>query len=132
MQRLEKKWDTAKEIVPKPYFYQEKNMSPLGVIFFGTSTYSSEEAIDLLREQDVVLDAMQLKAFPFNKDVEQFIEDHEIVFVIEQNRDAQMRSLLINELEINPKKLIRVLNYDGMPITADKIVKEISKNLVTN
>jgi len=132
MQRLEKKWDTAKEIVPKPHFYQEKNMSPLGVIFFGTSTYSSEEAIDLLREQDVVLDAMQLKAFPFNKDVEQFIEDHEIVFVIEQNRDAQMRSLLINELEINPKKLIRVLNYDGMPITADKIVKEISKNLVTN
>jgi 2-oxoglutarate ferredoxin oxidoreductase subunit alpha len=85
-----------------------------------------------LREQDVVLDAMQLKAFPFNKDVEQFIEDHEVVFVIEQNRDAQMRSLLINELEINPKKLIRVLNYDGMPITADKIVKEISKNLVTN
>ena len=54
------------------------------------------------------------------------------VFVVEQNRDAQMRSLLINELEINPKKLIRVLNYDGMPITADKIVKEISKNLVTN
>ena len=129
MQRLEKKWDTAKEIVPKPYFYQEKNMSPLGVIFFGTSTYSSEEAIDLLREQDVVLDAMQLKAFPFNKDIEEFIEDHEVVFVIEQNRDAQMRSLLINELEINPKKLIRVLNYDGMPITADKIVKEISKNL---
>lgn len=132
MQRLEKKWDTAKDLVPKPYFYQQKNMSPMGVIFFGTSTYSSEEAIDLLREQDVVLDAMQLKAFPFNKEVEQFIEDHEVVFVIEQNRDAQMRSLLINELEINPKKLIRVLNYDGMPITADKIVKEISKNLVTN
>lgn len=129
MQRLEKKWNKAKELVPKPLFYQEKNMSPLGVIFFGTSTYSSEEAIDLLREQDVVLDAMQLKAFPFNKDVEQFIEDHEIVFVIEQNRDAQMRSLLINELEINPKKLIRVLNYDGMPITADKIVKEISRSL---
>jgi len=129
MERLLKKWDTAKELVPKPHFYQKQNMSPLGVIFFGTSTYSSEEAIDLLREQDVILDAMQLKAFPFNKDVEQFIEEHEVVFVIEQNRDAQMRSLLINELEINPKKLIKVLNYDGMPITADKIVKEISKNL---
>ena len=129
MERLVKKWNTAKDLVPKPYFYQQKNMSPMGVIFFGTSTYSSEEAIDLLREQDVVLDAMQLKSFPFNKDVEAFIEDHEIVFVIEQNRDAQMRSLLINELEINPKKLIRVLNFDGMPITADKIVTEISKNL---
>ncbi len=132
MERLEKKWNTAKELVPKPYFYQKKNMSPIGVIFFGTSTYSSEEAIDLLKEQEMVLDLMRLKAFPFNDEVEQFIEDHEIVFVIEQNRDAQMRSLLINELDINPKKLIRVLNYDGMPITADKIVKEITKNLVTN
>ena len=104
-------------------------MSPMGILFFGTSTYSSEEAIDILREQDVVLDAVQIKAFPFNKEVEQFIEEHEIVFVVEQNRDAQMRSLLINELEVNPKKLIRVLNYDGMPITADKIVGEISKSL---
>jgi 2-oxoglutarate ferredoxin oxidoreductase subunit alpha len=132
MERLMKKWDTAKEIVPKPYFYQTKNMSPIGVIFFGTSTYSSEEAIDLLKEQEMVLDLMRLKAFPFSEEVEQFINDHEIVFVIEQNRDAQMRSLLINELEINPKKLVRVLNYDGMPITAATIVNEITKNLVTN
>lgn len=130
MERLVKKWETAKTLVPKPYFYQQKNMSPIGVIFFGTSTYSSEEAIDILREQEVVMDAMQIKAFPFNDEVAQFIEDHEVVYVIEQNRDAQMRSLLINELEVNPKKLIRVLNYDGMPITADKIVKEINKTLV--
>ena len=130
MERLEKKWETAKTIVPAPYFYQEKNMSPLGVIFFGTSTYSSEEAIDLLREQEVVLDAMRIKSFPFSAEVAQFIETHEVVYVIEQNRDAQMRSLLINELEINPKKLIRVLNYDGMPITAAKIVNEITQTLV--
>ncbi len=131
MERLVRKWETAKTLVPKPYFYQEKNMSPIGVIFFGTSTYSSEEAIDILRTQEVVMDAMRIKSFPFNEDVAQFIEDHEVVYVIEQNRDAQMRSLLINELEINPKKLIRILNYDGMPITADKIVNEISKTLVT-
>jgi 2-oxoglutarate ferredoxin oxidoreductase subunit alpha len=131
MERLVKKWETAKTLVPKPHFYQEKNMSPIGVIFFGTSLYSSEEAIDILREQEVVMDAMRIRAFPFNEEVAQFIEDHEVVYVIEQNRDAQMRSLLINELEINPKKLIRVLNYDGMPITADKIVNEINKTLVT-
>ncbi|RFS16242.1 2-oxoacid:acceptor oxidoreductase subunit alpha [Emticicia sp. C21] len=131
MERLVKKWETAKTIVPKPHFYQEKNMSPIGVIFFGTSTYSSEEAIDQLREQEIVMDAMRIKSFPFNEEVAQFIEDHEVVYVIEQNRDAQMRSLLINELEINPKKLIRVLNFDGMPITADKIVKEITQTLVT-
>jgi 2-oxoglutarate/2-oxoacid ferredoxin oxidoreductase subunit alpha len=132
MERLVKKWNTAKDLMPRPHFYQTKNMSPIGVIFFGTSTYSSEEAIDLLKEKEMVLDLMRLKAFPFNSEVEQFIEDHEVVFVIEQNRDAQMRSLLINELEINPKKLIRVLNYDGMPITADTIVKEITKNLEIN
>lgn len=131
MERLVRKWETAKTLAPKPYFYQEKNMSPIGVVFFGTSTYSSEEAIDILRTQEVVMDAMRIKSFPFNEDVAQFIEDHEVVYVIEQNRDAQMRSLLINELEINPKKLIRILNYDGMPITADKIVNEISKTLVT-
>ncbi|WP_259015935.1 2-oxoacid:acceptor oxidoreductase subunit alpha [Emticicia fluvialis] len=130
MERLEKKWETAKTLVPAPYFYQEKNMSPLGVIFFGTSTYSSEEAIDLLREKEVVLDAMRIKAFPFSEEVERFIEDHETVYIIEQNRDAQLRSLLINELEINPKKLVRVLNYDGMPITAAKIVNEINQTLV--
>lgn len=131
MERLVKKWETAKTLMPKPYFYQRTNMSPIGVIFFGTSTHSSEEAIDLLRKQEVVMDAMRIKAFPFNEEVEQFINDHEMVYVIEQNRDAQMRSLLINELEINPKKLIRILNYDGMPITADKIVKEIIQTLVT-
>jgi 2-oxoglutarate ferredoxin oxidoreductase subunit alpha len=131
MERLVIKWETAKTLVPAPYFYQEKNMSPIGVIFFGTSTYSSEEAIDQLREQEVVMDAMRIKAFPFNEEVSQFIEDHEVVYVIEQNRDAQMRSLLINELEINPKKLTRILNYDGMPITADKIIKEITQTLVT-
>lgn len=129
MERLIKKWNTAKELVPKPYFYQKKNMSPMGLIFFGTSTYSSEEAMDLLAQQEIVVDAMQIKAFPFNDEVEKFIEDHELVFVIEQNRDAQMRSLLINELEINPKKLIRVLNFDGMPITAAKIVKEITASI---
>ncbi len=77
----------------------------------------------------IVLDAMRIKAFPFNKAVEEFIRLHDIVFVIEQNRDAQMRTLLVTELNINPQKLISVLNYDGMPITATFVIKEISKIL---
>lgn len=129
--RLLKKWDTAKDLVPAPELYQEGKQSEYGVIFFGTTTYSALEALDLLREEGMVLDALRLRAVPFNKTVEQFIEEHEKIFVIEQNRDAQMRSLLINELDLNPKKLIKVLNYDGQPITADKIRNEISSQFPT-
>lgn len=124
MNRLLKKFETAKSLVPAPYFYQKSNEHAVGFIFYGTTTQSAEEAMDLLKAQGVQLDAMQIKAFPFSQDVHDFIEAHEIVFVIEQNRDAQMRTLLINELEIHPKKLKKILNFDGMPITADFIVNQ--------
>jgi 2-oxoglutarate ferredoxin oxidoreductase subunit alpha len=129
MERLLKKWDTAKDTVPEPYLYQKENKGPYGIVFFGTSTYSAEEAMDIMGHGNISFDAMRLKAFPFNKTVEDFINAHEKVFVIEQNRDGQMRSLLINELNANPQKLISVLNYDGMPITAHTIMTQINKNL---
>lgn len=129
MDRLIRKWNTAKDMVPAPQLYQKKNKSKYGLIFFGTSTYSAEEAMDILKEEDVVLDALRLKSFPFNKTVEEFINSHDKVFVIEQNRDAQMKSLLMIELQANPEKLISVLNYDGMPITADNILKQVTLNL---
>jgi 2-oxoglutarate ferredoxin oxidoreductase subunit alpha len=126
LDRLLKKWDTAKEITPKPEFYQAENQSNIGVIFFGTTTYAALEAMDLLKDDEgIVLDAMRATAFPFHESVEQFIETHDQIFVIEQNRDAQFRTLLINELEANPKKLIKILNYDGMPITAEAIRRQI-------
>ena len=126
--RLLKKWDTAKTLVPKPEFFQEENQSEYGMIFFGTTSYSAEEAKVLLEDEGIVLDLMRVKAFPFTDTVDEFIKQHKYVFIVEQNRDAQFRSLLINELEINPKKLIKILNYDGMPITADTIKKQIVKN----
>lgn len=125
MERLLKKWNTAKELVPQPEFYQEGTQHKDGVIFFGTTTYSALEALDLLKEDGVEMDAMRLLSFPFSQKVEDFVHAHERIFVIEQNRDAQMRSLLINELEVDPGKLIRVLNYDGMPITAANIRQQI-------
>jgi 2-oxoglutarate ferredoxin oxidoreductase subunit alpha len=125
MNRLLKKWDTAKETVPQPEFYQEGNLHKEGIIFFGTTTYSALEALDLLKEQGVEMDAMRLISFPFSKKVEEFVDAHESIYVIEQNRDAQMRSLLINELEVDPKKLVRILNFDGMPITAANISGQI-------
>ena len=131
MDRLLKKWETAKSIVPRPELRQDSTPNECGIIFFGTSIYSSEEAVDILATQDIQMDSLRLRAFPFPEAVEQFIADHELIFVIEQNRDAQMRSLLINELGVAPQKMIPILNYDGMPITADTIVKQIIKNFAT-
>jgi len=125
MDRLIKKWNTAKDYVPAPDLYQDSNTSKYGVLFFGTSQYSTEEAIDILKADGVNLDAIRIKSFPFNKTVEDFIHSHDKVFVVEQNRDAQMKSLLMIELAANPQKLVSVLNYNGLPITADYIVKSI-------
>ncbi|HEX8265443.1 MAG TPA: 2-oxoacid:acceptor oxidoreductase subunit alpha [Pyrinomonadaceae bacterium] len=127
--RLLKKWQTAKEMVPAPEFYQQENSSPLGVLFFGTSTYAAAEAIELLKEEGISLDAMRVKAFPFGKDFADFIASHEKIFVIEQNRDAQFKSLMMIELGVNPAKLVSVLNYDGTPITADNILQQIKASL---
>ena len=126
MDRLLKKWETAKGMVHAPQVYQEKNTHPTGVIFYGTSTYAAEEALDILKEHKLPVDALRLRSFPFNTTVEQFIQEHETVYVIEQNRDGQMKSLLMMELQVNPAKLVSVLNYDGTPITAEIILRQIS------
>lgn len=129
MDRLLKKWNTARDYVHQPEPYQQKNNSKNGLLFFGTSKFSSEEAMDIFKGENILFDAMRIKAFPFNSSVDEFIRSHERIFVIEQNRDAQMRSLLMIELNADPKKLVSVLNYDGMPITADNIIKQIRSNL---
>ncbi len=127
MNRLLKKFESAKNLVPKPDYYQEINQSDTGIIFFGTTRYAAEEALDILESQGRKTDAIRIKAFPFHQDVADFIDNHDVVYVIEQNRDAQMRALLINELDIHPKKLIKVLNFDGTPITADFILQQINQ-----
>jgi 2-oxoglutarate ferredoxin oxidoreductase subunit alpha len=125
MDRLITKWHTAKDMVPGPEVYQKKNGSSTGLIFFGTSTYAALEAMDILKEKKIAVDAMRLKGFPFNKTVEAFINSHDRVFVVEQNRDAQLKSLMLIEMGTDPNKLISVLNYNGMPITADNIINQV-------
>jgi 2-oxoglutarate ferredoxin oxidoreductase subunit alpha len=138
--RLLRKWETAMELVPEPVFYGDDNRripgenipAPVprdGVIFFGTSTYAAEEAIEMLAEQGIQLDAMRPRGFPFGKAFRDFVHSHDRIFVIEQNRDAQFRSLMMIELNIDPGKLISVLNYDGMPITADNIYLQIKSQI---
>jgi 2-oxoglutarate ferredoxin oxidoreductase subunit alpha len=75
------------------------------------------------------VDALRIRAFPFDAAVEEFIAGHEAVFVVEQNRDAQLRTLLVNELEINPAHLVPVLHYDGTPITARFIAAAIAEQV---
>jgi 2-oxoglutarate ferredoxin oxidoreductase subunit alpha len=130
MDKLARKWETAKTYVPAPEFYQQEKQSNVGMIFFGTTTYAALEAKDLLEEQGIPLDVMRVKAFPFSDAVKTFIDEHERVFVVEQNRDAQFKSLLINELGTDSSDLYSILNYDGFPITADLIRQKIFKNLV--
>lgn len=129
MDRLIVKWNTAKTVVPEPELFQKTNSREVGIFFFGTSTYSAEEAMDILKQEGIEVDALRLKSFPFTAEVEDFIRSHKQVFVIEQNRDAQMKSLIMIELQVDPNKLISVLNYDGMPITADTILKQMKKFL---
>ncbi|NVJ60959.1 MAG: 2-oxoacid:acceptor oxidoreductase subunit alpha [Gammaproteobacteria bacterium] len=124
MQRLEHKWDTAKTLVPKPVISNSSKSTKVGAIYFGTSTQAAKEAIDQAEDKQLHINGLQIKAFPFTKEVEDFIEQHDYLFVIEQNRDAQMKTMLVNELEIDPKKFISILNYDGMPITANFISKQ--------
>ena len=168
--RLLKKWNTAKSLVPEPVFYwsadtpvrmspkDERKPQPLsdsvitqdasdepfftggtgdadksvrapGVIFFGTSTYAAEEALEMLAADGIALDAMRVRAFPFGKSFEEFVAANDRIFVIEQNRDAQFKSLMMIELGTNPEKLVSVLNYDGTPITADYIYRQIKTSL---
>lgn len=124
MQRLLKKWESAKTLVPEPVVIGEGNS--IGVIHFGTSRDATLEAIDYLAEEGIRVDSLRVRAFPFNQQVEDFIEQHEKVFVVEQNRDAQLRSLLVNECEVSPKRLLSVLNYNGTPITARQIRDKIA------
>ena len=129
MERLELKWETAKKYVPAPIIERTAKDSKIGLLYFGTTMHPAREALDKLSEDGNDFDAMRVKAFPFNAEVEKFIEDHDEIFVIEQNRDAQFRSLIINEMDADPKKLIKVLNYSGRPITATDIHGQVSEYL---
>ncbi|MBK9582731.1 MAG: 2-oxoacid:acceptor oxidoreductase subunit alpha [Saprospiraceae bacterium] len=129
MDRLLKKLETAKKMIPAPEVHLGEKKSDVAMLYFGTSMHAAEEALDILKNDGASMDAIRIKSFPFCNEVKEFIENYDRVFVVEQNRDAQMRSLLINELEIDPKKLIKVLNYDGTPITADFILKNVHQHL---
>ncbi|MDB0049905.1 2-oxoacid:acceptor oxidoreductase subunit alpha [Pseudomonadales bacterium] len=130
MERLQKKWQTARTMVPAAQI-ADKGQA-VGVLYYGTTALPMPEALDNLAESGIHMDTCRVRAFPFGEEVEQFIAAHDLVFVAEQNRDGQMRSLLINELQTNPAKLISVLYYAGLSISADTITEQISDYYIEN
>ncbi|MBC7599764.1 MAG: 2-oxoacid:acceptor oxidoreductase subunit alpha [Polaromonas sp.] len=129
VERLLKKFATAATLVPQPVLRPAAQKTRLGVIYFGSTSPAMNEALDVLTQAGIHLDALRLRAFPFPSSVVQFLAEHDEVFVVEQNRDGQMRSLLVNELDVNPARLVRVLHFDGTPITARFITQAITAHV---
>jgi len=129
MQRLLQKFDTAKGLVPQPVVTQGAAPARHGVIFYGSTSPAMAEAIEHLRGEGIELDTLRVRAYPFPDSVREFILGHESVFVVEQNRDGQLRSLLVNEFELDPARLVAVLHYDGTPITARFIAGAIAQRV---
>ena len=127
VQRLLKKFETAKKLVPQPVLTPAKEPARFGAIYFGSTSASMHESLEALAEKGIFVNALRIRAFPFADEILDFVQSHSKVFLIEQNRDAQMKSLLVNEAHINPVSLISILHYDGTPITARFITKEISE-----
>ncbi|MBA3773805.1 MAG: 2-oxoacid:acceptor oxidoreductase subunit alpha [Ramlibacter sp.] len=129
VERLLKKFQTAASLVPQPVIRAAARKTRLGVIYYGSTSPAMHEALDVLATAGIHVDALRLRAFPFPQSVAQFLAEHEEVFVVEQNRDAQMRSLLVNEFDADPARLIRVLHFDGTPITARSITHAITEHV---
>ncbi|MCC6889792.1 MAG: 2-oxoacid:acceptor oxidoreductase subunit alpha [Hyphomicrobiales bacterium] len=129
MQRLLRKFETAKELVPRPLIANCGKPTRYGVIYYGSTSPAMDEARLTLASAGKQLDLMRVRAFPFHHTVEDFIADHDFLFVVEQNRDAQLRSLIVNECGIDPARLVPILHFDGTPITARFIVNAIGERL---
>ena len=131
MDRLLAKWETAKTLMPPALLSKAERKTPLGIIAFGSSDGAVIEARDRLAEDGIHADYLRLRAFPFGQEVIDFLHGHETVFVVEQNRDAQMKSLLMLETNDIADRLVSILHYNGMPIPSDSVVRGVTEHLGT-
>ena len=127
--RLLKKFETAKLLVPQPVLRAAARPTRFGAIYYGSTAPSMAEAIDELQADGVHVDTLRVRAFPFSAVVDRFIADHDCVFVVEQNRDAQLRMMIVNEQGVDPARLEPILHYDGTPITARFIIGAITARM---
>jgi 2-oxoglutarate/2-oxoacid ferredoxin oxidoreductase subunit alpha len=126
VQRLLRKFETAKKMIPAPLRRDAKQKTKYGVLYFGSTAPSMHEGLATLEAQGIHLNAMRVRGFPFSDEVINFVLEHEQVFFVEQNRDAQCRTLLVTESNLDPARIVPVLHYDGTPITARFIIDKIS------
>jgi len=130
MERLLRKFETAKKLVPRPLLTPAEKPARFGAIFYGSTAPAMYEALDVLSSRGIHINALRVRGFPFADEIADFVAAHPWVFVVEQNRDAQLKTLLVNEAKVNPSRLLSILHYDGTPITARYIVDQISKHAV--
>ena len=128
MERLLRKFETAKKLVPHPLLTPADKPARFGAIFYGSTAPAMYEALDVLSSRGIHVNALRVRGFPFADEIADFAASHPWVFVVEQNRDAQLKTLLVNEARVNPSRLLSVLHYDGTPITARYIVDQISQH----
>ncbi|MCP5228598.1 2-oxoacid:acceptor oxidoreductase subunit alpha [Accumulibacter sp.] len=126
MQRLLRKFETAKSLVPLPVLTAARFPARFAVIYYGSTSPAMHEALDALAGHGIYLNALRVRAFPFQNEIADFVASHSKVFVFEQNFDGQLTTLLINEAGVNPASLLTVVHYDGTPITARFITREIT------
>ena len=127
MQRLLAKFETAKALVPAPVERKAARPTRFGAIYYGSTSPAMDEALEALAVDGLHLDTLRVRAFPFSDAVAAFVNAHDHVFVVEQNRDAQLRALVVNECGLDPARLPSILHYDGTPITARFIRRALTE-----
>ncbi len=125
MDRLLRKWESAKTAVPAAKIRRARKSTDVGIVYYGSTGPAMDEALSMLATDNLEFDAMRLRAYPFGAEVAEFLEDHRRILIVEQNRDAQMRTLLMIDFPTAAAKFVSILNYDGSPITARFIAREI-------
>jgi 2-oxoglutarate/2-oxoacid ferredoxin oxidoreductase subunit alpha len=129
MERLKRKFATAAALVPGPVLKRAEKRATLGLISVGSCDDAVGEARDRLQDEGIHGDYLRIRAFPFNEAVQAFLDEHERIFVIEQNRDGQLRSLLINECNVDGRRLESILHYDGLPMAAAPLVAAVRERV---
>jgi 2-oxoglutarate/2-oxoacid ferredoxin oxidoreductase subunit alpha len=128
LDRLKRKFETAKGLVPKAVIKRGNGFGSapdVGIVSLGSCDGAVNEALDILERRGVHLDYMRVRSFPFGKEVEEFLAGHALLFVVEQNRDAQLKSLLTLETAVEKAKLRSILHYSGLPISSSCIVEGV-------